>query len=175
MSDTTGWACSTKRRCSSASRMRSAHVIRACMRSCRSSPGWYATARSRPASLASYIAMSASTSSSSAVSFELASKGATPTLAVTVARRPPQADGSSERIAVSRPSATRIASVASARSSSTANSSPPSRASTSVRRSRLRSAVPTLAIRSSPAEWPSESLMYLKLSRSIASTAACEP
>ena len=57
----------------------------------------------------------------------------------------------------------------------TANSSPPKRAITSPGRSTRRMRSATTSSRRSPAPWPSESLMILKLSRSTNSTATSSP
>jgi hypothetical protein len=81
----------------------------------------------------------------------------------------------SARSASSRSPATCSAVCRVARGSSAANSSPPSRASTSDSRSRARRTVATRAITWSPAAWPRVSLMYLKWSRSSSTSAPSEP
>ena len=74
-----------------------------------------------------------------------------------------------------RTAAPRAASGSRAPSASTANSSPPSRATVSAARSALRSRSPQISSRRSPAAWPSESLTCLKSSRSRNATTAASP
>ena len=76
-----------------------------------------------------------------------------------------------KRIAPAIASATSSASSRSQRGRTTANSSPPSRATTSVSRMRASSTLAMSAITRSPAGWPSVSLTCLKLSRSSISSA----
>ena len=80
------------------------------------------------------------------------------------ARRSPRARGSLASIAASGPSTSVI---------STANSSPPSRATESPARSVSVRRAPTVHSSRSPLWWPSVSLISLKRSRSIISTASC--
>ncbi len=98
---------------------------------------------------------------------------AIPTLAVTVkgvSLAPSSLKGSLS--AASRRSATRSGPAASERSSAiTTNSSPPRRPSVSVARTTPSSLAATAFSSSSPAPWPSVSLMDLKLSRSTNSAA----
>ena len=89
-----------------------------------------------------------------------------PRLAVTVRVRPVAVGTASVRTESSTAAATESASSGVASGSRIANSSPPRRASTSDSRRRLRSACATRTISSSPAEWPSVSLIVLKWSRS---------
>ena len=82
-----GWACRMRRSSSSASRITSVQDSREASRAGASwALPWVAT-RSRPDSLASYIARSALTSTSSPVR-RSESNGATPTLALTARSRP---------------------------------------------------------------------------------------
>ena len=100
-----GCACSTRRSSSSASRITSVQDRRDASRFGASlAAAWKAT-RSRPPSLASYIARSALTSTSSPVS-RRESNGATPMLALTARRRPEWLEMRTLRIASSSSSAT---------------------------------------------------------------------
>ena len=134
------------------------------------SPASKTSTRPRPRSLARYMAASASDSSPSALRGASGSVTTTPTLAEPKRASPPTVNGSSN--ASTRRRAIRSACSSSATSShTTANSSPPKRATVSLARSSLRRRGPIARSSSSPAPWPSESLMTLRLSRSRNSTA----
>ena len=96
-----GCAWSTSRSSSSASRITSVHDSREASRFGASLAGMWQATRSRPASLASYIARSALTSTSSPVR-RRESNGATPIEALTLRRRPDGLEMRTARIASSR-------------------------------------------------------------------------
>src|ERR1035441_1662820 len=130
---------------------------------------------SPPACLASYIARSASITIVSPVSSStLVLNIATPIEMVTFLRSPPSS-AVLDRTAFASASATCAASASSAFGSSTANSSPPSLASTSEVRRRPRSTPVIETISSSPALCPSVSLTDLKWSTSTTSSAPSGP
>ena len=98
------------------------------------------------------------------------SNAVTPMLALIRNGLPPYVAGLL-RISATRSSAAARASSTPTADSSTANSSPPSRATTSLDRNRLRSTRATWTSTAWPAAWPAESLIPLKLSMSMLSTA----
>ena len=125
--------------------------------------------RPPPASLARYIAASASRISSS-TSWSGSAESAMPMLAADIVS--PCARWNGRPKMRSTRSATAIASCSSLMSSHRiANSSPPKRATVSWRRSEWRRRSATATISLSPAGWPRLSLMTLKRSRSRKSTA----
>ena len=124
--------------------------------------------RTPPAGLAVYIAVSAQRSRP-CTSWACSGKAPIPMLPLIRSVAAPTPNGSRSRR--STPDATRFASLTPMPCSSTANSSPPSRATVSVLRTWSDSRRPTCTSSWSPTWWPSESLTSLNRSRSISSTA----
>jgi hypothetical protein len=124
----------------------------------------------RPSSLAWYMAVSASLSSSSEEVLLWAVPRAMPMEGLMNSSRPSRTNGSLKASTI-RP-ATRTASAGFSTSSTmTVNSSPPKRAKVSSGRRHPLRRSPTATSRRSPTSWPKESFTSLKLSRSINSTA----
>jgi hypothetical protein len=113
------------------------------------------------------MAMSACCTSRSADDPGAAS--AIPMLASTFTIRPSSATGAE----ISAPTRRATPSASTASVSSTANSSPPSRAHMSSGRTLPRNRAATTRSSSSPAMWPNRSLIALKSSRSMNSSARC--
>src|SRR5712692_2658158 len=127
-------------------------------------PGWKAAWRPRPMSLARYMAVSASRSTSSGRVY-LGEPMAMPMDAEVNTSVPSRSCGSTS--ASWMRSALRMGSSGSAKSSrSTANSSPPSRATVSPGRMHASSRLETRTSSTSPVIWPRLSLMVLKRSMS---------
>ncbi len=125
------------------------------------------SARSRPSSLARYMAVSASRRRSPGVSSPWAML--IPMLVVTTVDSAPSSTGRA-RARRMRSAAVRASMCRSMSPMTTTNSSPPRRATVSPGRTVRSSRRATSRSRSSPAPWPSESLTTLKRSRSRNST-----
>ena len=131
----------------------------------------YISTRALPRSLARYMAASAFSSMSPGV--DEPSLRAIPMLADTTICSVSTSTGSARAAAMR--SAIITASLRSLTSQSTANSSPPSRPTLSLSRSASSTRAAVVRSRRSPASWPSESLITLKRSRSMNSTATSPP
>ena len=164
-----GWKCSRKSSSRIASRKRVSSVSARWAASDRLSLKNWKLLRPRP--FARYMAASAFLMSASA---DTPSRGKTlmPIDGLTEMLWPSSSIGS--LIAASSFSATGpAASPSSSSGSTTRNSSPPWRDTTSTPRNALGMRPAMIFSSASPATWPSESLTALKLSRSMKSTAAC--
>ena len=155
---TIGWYWS--KNCSPSRARRSAVSASRRASACRWSSASKISTRSRPSSLARYIAASASASSSAAVRFVPPPPVATPIENETGTSRPPTSTGPCSPARM-RSTAGSAAGASGRSSQSTTNSSPPKRLIVSVSRTLRDRRRATSRSTSSPISWPSESLISL--------------